>query len=1090
LVRLLLLVNRELVGNEQLKCSSARCGNGREDESPMMASRTISRINLRHAIALILWLLMGPSYLEAATFSVTTTNDSGTGSFRQAILDANSDGLSEVIVFNIAGAGPYLITPVTPLPVLSTPVTIDAATQPGYAGAPLVELNGTLLSGNPAGIQLNGGNSTVRGLAINRFGGPGILLTTEGNVIEGNFIGTDLSGTLALGNGVGIQINGNNNRIGGTNLVSGNLISGNLGAGVDCQSNTNLFQGNMIGTDLSGNLNLSNGLAGISINGNANLVGGQGSRAGNAIAFNGAAGVAISSGQNNTVVANSSYSNAGLAIDLNEDGVSANDPNDTDGGANNRQNFPVLTGATASGGNVTIQGNFNSTPNLSFQIDFYASPTIHPSGFGEGKFYLGSATLNTDLNGNAVVTKTVPASTVPAGAYITATATDPAGNTSEFSNGQQFAPIAPVNVSVVVNAATNVVQYGNQVAYSITVTNSGISTATGVIVTNLLPAGTQYIYADSTQGTFSRMSNIITFSLGTLPPGMSARMNVYVSPQSTGVFTNTASVTINEYNLATSVSSQFAVNVFVVPAPIITTQPSSQLLNLGGLLHLVVNAIASPNVRYQWRLNGDNIPGAIGPTYTVLALLAKDAGSYTVVVYDEFGATISEPALITLNGLLRFPASDNFASRGAMLNLLNLISYDNIDATSEPGEPLHAGVPGGKSVWFTWTPLLGGVVTFSTAGSSFDTLLAVYTGNNLTNLTEVASDDDSDGFYTSKVTFNAVAGTKYSIAVDGAYGASGEIVLNSSLQLLATTPHIVNRLTNQIVGFGGTARFAAQATGSGLAYQWFFNDTPIPGATGSSLQITNVSMAKVGLYRLQATSGSRSVISEPASLQICMLDGVANTDLGARDKFQATATAVAALFGLDSVTKSSGKSYTKFGGGVSRGYTGTQVFNTYGDGTQQGEPNNCNKPGGSSAWTSVQAPDDGLMEMDTDGSNFKTILGVYTGNGNDFSTLVPVACDIGSGTGGTNSMVTFAVTSNTVYFVAVDGIDGSYGTVAYESNRFSGGIRYLICRGHWISDASLPMVARRMVDAWRNQLVFDNHKFSGGKGRQLRDDCK
>src|ERR1043166_507922 len=182
-------------------------------------------------------------------------------------------------------------------------------------------------------------------------------------------------------------------------------------------------------------------------------------------------------------------------------------------------------------------------------------------------------------------------------------------------------------------------------------------------------------------------SNYVSFSLGTLAPSGSARMNVYVSPQNPGVFTNTANLTINEYNLATNVTGQFAVNVFAVPAPIITTQPTSQLLNLGSLLHLVVNAIASPNVRYQWRLNGDNIPGATGPAYTVLGLLAKDAGTYTVVVYDEFGATISEPALITLNGLLTLPASDNFASRGAMLNLLNLISYDNIGATSEAGEP-------------------------------------------------------------------------------------------------------------------------------------------------------------------------------------------------------------------------------------------------------------------------------------------------------------------------------------------------------------------------------------------------------------------
>ena len=121
-------------------------------------------------------------------------------------------------------------------------------------------------------------------------------------------------------------------------------------------------------------------------------------------------------------------------------------------------------------------------------------------------------------------------------------------------------------------------------------------------------------------------------------------------------------------------------------------------------------------------------------------------------------------------------------------------------------------------------------------------------------------------------------------------------------------------------------------------------------------------------------------------------------------------------------------------GGTARGYSSTQVFSTYAGAAQADEPNHCGTAGGASSWASVQAAENGIMTIDTDGSNFDTILAVYIGNGNDFSSLVSVACDVGSGRGGTNSRVTFAATSNTLYYVAVDGVYGAYGTVVLNWN--------------------------------------------------------
>ena len=973
---------------------------------------------------------------SATTYTVTTTNDNGAGSFRQAIQNVNSGTIPGAILLNIPGPAPYSITLQSPLPAITNRVTIDATTQPGYAGSPMVELNGASLGGGADGLFITAGNSTVRGLAIHGFSGSGIRLAAAGgNVIQGNFIGTDLTGTTALPNGTGIQveIDSPNNLIGGTNSGNGNLISGNSGHGIVLnQSPENLIQGNFIGTDVSGVVSLGNNLDGLYLNNaSSNAIGGVFFGTANTIMYNGGAGVGIPAGTANAVRGNSIFANDGLGIDLGPAGVQINAPGSPHTGANNLQNYPVLAPIVSSDNSSFIHGSLNSTPSTSFQIDFYDSPVCDPSGHGQGKTYLGSASVATDANGNASVDFSF-AGSIPIGRYVSATATDPAGNTSEFSACQRFVPVNPIDLGLTVNAAPYA-QVGDQLSYSITITNSGTNAASNVILTDLLPASLNYVSAFPSQGAANANAGYVTCQFGTLPAGGTATLLIYVAPQTAGIFTNIASVAADQYNLnAANSTNLLAVNIYLPVPPVISTPPAPQLLNLGGLLNLVAGVLGPPGVRYQWRLNGDNIPGATNATYSVSILLSQNAGSYSVMVSDEYGATTSPEALVSIANLLSLPASDNFASRGILLGL-GATEASNVNATREPGEPNHAGVPGGKSVWFTWTPLLSGVATFSTAGSSFDTLLAVYTGNNLTNLTEVASDDDAGGYYTSQVMFNAVAGTTYAIAIDGAYGASGNIVLNSSLDILgAPVPKITAQPNTQIVGFGGAASFSVQATGNSLSYQWYFNGAAIPGATLPSLQVSNVQANQVGLYTARINSGGRAIYSHAASLQIAVTDGLVNANAIAHDKYQAAVNAVL----LATPTKSSrvtSSKYSKQDAGASRGYTTTQVFSTYASGTQSGEPNHCDNPGGASSWTSVQAIDTGVMTIDTDGSSFSTILGVYTGNGYDFSNLTPVACDVGSGQGGTNSLVTFGATSNTVYYVAVDGVNGAYGTVVLHS---------------------------------------------------------
>jgi titin len=232
-----------------------------------------------------------------SNFLVTNTNDSGPGSLRQAILDANGNAGLDTIAFAI-DSGHQVIAPAATLPIVTDPVVIDGDTQPGFSGTPLIELNGSSVT-NP-GLWIAAGGSTVRGLAINRFHGNGIQLDgSGGNLITGNYIGTDWTGTSALGNtGAGVAVSGPGNVIGG--LVAGdrNVISGNGGTAVNLQGPTvtgNLVLGNFLGTNAAGTAALANGGAGVFLGDSAsgNTIGGTDPGAGNLISGNQGGGVGI-----------------------------------------------------------------------------------------------------------------------------------------------------------------------------------------------------------------------------------------------------------------------------------------------------------------------------------------------------------------------------------------------------------------------------------------------------------------------------------------------------------------------------------------------------------------------------------------------------------------------------------------------------------------------------------------------------------------------------------------------------------------------------------------------------------------------------
>ncbi len=233
-------------------------------------------------------------------FIVTNANNSGVGSLRQAILSSNSTFATELISFNIPGSGPFTIEPASDLPTITQPVIIDATTQPGFAGSPIVELSGAGLpfaaGQTTRGLTINTGSSTVKGLVINRFDFGISISGGGGNVIQGNYIGVDPAGSEARDASIGIAISGTgstDNLIGGTDPEDRNVIVAS-GKAIEMTSNSNasaptfnLIQGNYIGTNAAGTADLAGPTAtGITISSAENTIGGTSAGAGNLISGN------------------------------------------------------------------------------------------------------------------------------------------------------------------------------------------------------------------------------------------------------------------------------------------------------------------------------------------------------------------------------------------------------------------------------------------------------------------------------------------------------------------------------------------------------------------------------------------------------------------------------------------------------------------------------------------------------------------------------------------------------------------------------------------------------------------------------------
>ena len=358
----------------------------------------------RAALAVALGLSCGvvsPSSAWGATFAVINTNDSGPGSLRQAILDANAAGGLDVINFNIAGTGVHTISPATDLPIITSPVVIDGYSQPGTSlnthptatNAVLrIELVGAGSAPGFNGLEFGCGaiGSTVRGLVINRWFSAGIYAWNCGEVtIQGNFFGTDPTGRIRQSSNNGIMAAGTNVVIGGTQPADRNLISGAYrgvpgSVGLQVFASNSIIQGNLIGTDATGTNSIGN-YTGAHVAGDNLTFGGSTPGAGNVISGNLTAGLLVGGG---TPVIQGNRIGIGAAANSplsNDDGIIINGAvgatiGGVGAGEGNVIAYNRLAGIVVSGGGVVnnrIRGNsIHSNRGLGIHLrQFFPDPT-------------------------------------------------------------------------------------------------------------------------------------------------------------------------------------------------------------------------------------------------------------------------------------------------------------------------------------------------------------------------------------------------------------------------------------------------------------------------------------------------------------------------------------------------------------------------------------------------------------------------------------------------------------------------------------------------------------------------------------------
>ncbi len=569
-------------------------------------------------------------------------------------------------------------------------------------GIQIINASGDMIEGNSQSVQVISGN--LVGVEIDGA-------TSTQNLIEGNLIGTDKSGSADLGNSnEGIRIEGAyGNTVGGTTSAAGNVISANQW-GIRLDGSTaalNLIEGNFIGTDSSGTLNLGNEINGVIVSNGAsnNTIGGTATGAGNTIAYNVAAGVSVQSGTGDSILSNSIFSNGHLGIDLvgagdPPDGVTPNAPG-VRTGPNNLQNTPVLT-AVVAGTKGAVQASLNSLPNTSFLIQFFSNLAPDPTGYGQGQTLLGSEAVATGATGLAVASLT-PQSGVPAGTWVSATATNlVTGDTSEFAFDLTAQPVS-VQFSTALFAVNSAAGVANiqveRVGNLSTLVTVSYATSNGTAI-----AGKQYEAASGTLtflpgAAYSVQTFPITILANFSQSAATTTVNLTLSQPEDGA-------TLGTISTATLSISELPAPPPPPPPPIDLVAPrltSEQLITSGPSITAIVLGFSKPLVAvraqnlasfgyFVYSAGANGTFGANAGSYVSLSSAVYNAASQTVTITPSVPLSPNTFWQVTVDG-----QTSTLLNNGLTDSANNLL----IGSNGMVGTPLYVTFGAGKRLVYT-----------------------------------------------------------------------------------------------------------------------------------------------------------------------------------------------------------------------------------------------------------------------------------------------------------------------------------------------------------------------------------------------------
>ncbi len=440
----------------------------------------------------------------------------------------------------------------------------------------------------------------------------------------------------------------------------------------------------------------------------------------------------------------------------------------------------------------------------------------------------------------------------------------------------------------------------------------------------------------------------------------------------------------------------------------------------GFYVELYANETLVSRLYYYWEDGG--LPQGYYGSDEDIEHTFPESGTYTLKLVCDADNYIPESDETDNEYQRIIPGNDNFINAISLTGISGQTTGSNRGATKETGEPDHAGSSGGESVWWTWTAPETEYFYFDTHGSSFNTLLGVYTGPDVDSLTEIAGNgDDGSDNDNSSLTFQAQSGVRYYIAVDGWYGQSGDIVLNRRKAVRPENDDFADAITltgesGQTTGSNteatkeaGEPDHAGISGGKSVWWAWtapetgyFYFDThgssfgTLLGVyTGPDVgSLTEIASNYNSSLVFQAQSDVRYYIAVNSNYWGESGDIILNWRKAVRPENDDFADAI-------TLTGESGQ---------------TAGANT--DATKEtGEPNHVGWSGGKSVWWAWTAPETEYFYFDTHGSSFNTLLGVYTGPDVDSLTEIAGNDDDGSD----SSSLVFQAQSGVRYYIAVDG---------------------------------------------------------------------